>query len=47
MTYKEKRELRRAAMRPQMADIIEGFIVGASYIFVSVYCIGGLPVRYG
>ena len=27
MTYKEKRELRRAAMAPQLADIIEGFIV--------------------
>ena len=27
MTYKEKRELRRAAMDPQLADIIEGFIV--------------------
>lgn len=27
MTYKEKRELRRAAMAPQLADIIEGLIV--------------------
>ena len=29
MTYKEKREFRRAAMAPQLADVIEGFIVGA------------------
>jgi hypothetical protein len=34
MTYKEKRELRRASMRPQMADVIEGFIVGASFLYI-------------
>ena len=36
MTYKEKRGLRRAEMPPQMADIIEGFIVGASALYVAV-----------
>lgn len=34
MTYKEKRELRRAAMPPQTADIIEGFIVGVSFLYI-------------
>ena len=36
MTYKEKRELRRAAMAPQLADIIEGFIVGSITLYITV-----------
>ena len=36
MTYKEKRELRRAAMAPQLADIIEGFIVGSCFLYLVV-----------
>jgi len=36
MTYKEKRELRRAAMAPQLADVIEGFIVGACFLYLVV-----------
>ncbi len=36
MTYKEKRELRRAAMGPQLADIIEGFIVGSCFLYLAV-----------
>ena len=34
MTYKEKREFRRAAMAPQLADVIEGFIVGACFLYL-------------
>ena len=34
MTYREKRELRRANALPQFADIEEGFIVGAVFLFV-------------
>jgi hypothetical protein len=34
MTYREKRELRRANALPQFADIVEGFIVGAVFLFV-------------
>ena len=36
MTYKEKRELRRAAMAPQLSDIIEGFIVGSCLLYLVV-----------
>lgn len=36
MTYKERRELRRAAMPPQLADVIEGFIVGATTLYIVV-----------
>ena len=36
MTYKEKRELRRAAMAPQLADVIEGFIVGSCFLYLVV-----------
>nr|DAS59154.1 MAG TPA: hypothetical protein [Caudoviricetes sp.] len=35
MNYKERRELRRAAMPLQTADIVEGFIVGASFLYIS------------
>lgn len=36
MTYKEKRELRRAAMAPKLADIIEGFLVGSCFLYLVV-----------
>ena len=46
MTYKEKRELRRAAMAPQLADIIEGFIVGSCFLYLAVvFSTGGLQGR--
>ena len=34
MTYREKRELRRANALPQFADIGEGFIFGSVYLCV-------------
>lgn len=34
MTYREKRELRRANALPQFADIVEGFIFGSVFLFV-------------
>lgn len=36
MNYKERRELRRAAMAPQLADIIEGFIIGSCVLYMAV-----------
>ena len=35
MNYKQRRALRRAAMTPQLADVIEGFIIGASFLYIS------------
>lgn len=35
MTYKEKRELRRAAIPPQLADIVEGFIAGSALLYMA------------
>lgn len=34
MTYREKRELRRANALPQFADIVEDFIFGSVFLFV-------------
>lgn len=34
MTYREKRELRRANSLPQFADIVEGFVFGSVFLFV-------------
>lgn len=36
MNYKERREMRRAAMAPQLADIIEGFIVGSLMLYMLI-----------
>lgn len=36
MTYREKRELRRANALPQFADVVEGFIFGAIFLFIVV-----------
>lgn len=34
MTYREKRELRRANALPQFADIVEGFVFGSVFLFI-------------
>ncbi len=34
MTYKQKRAMRRSRMKPQFADVIEGFALGSVFLYL-------------